>query len=507
MARPETDRSNTLVVFAGLLLAMFISALDQTIMATALPTIAGDLGGLSQLTWVVTVYVLAAAATTPVWGKLSDQFGRKGLLQAAIATFLVGSVLSGIATSIGELIAFRALQGIGGGGLMTLAMATVGDIVSPRERGRYQGYIQSVFVLASVAGPLLGGVFVDHLSWRWVFYLNVPIGAVALTLLRQQPAVVAHRREARIDVLGAGLLAAAISAGMLVTVWGGDRYAWGSPELLGLAAVALALLGAFVWQEHRAAEPVLPLRLFRDRVFVVVGIGAFLATLSLFAAIVFMPLFFQLVTGATATTSGLLIIPMLLTSTISTIASGRIMARTGRYKIFPVIGFAIMCLGLALLSTVDASSGRGPAIAYLCVFGLGFGSVTQVLVVAIQNTVDRREIGTATASVNLFRAIGGSLGVAVYGAVFAGGMRHWLPRRLGDHLPAGVDAHGIQTSPDHIRALPAGVQHGIAQSVADALHLVFLTAAPVAAAGFLVVLYLRERPLRRDSAPSRKESS
>ncbi|HZE50997.1 MAG TPA: MDR family MFS transporter [Jatrophihabitantaceae bacterium] len=507
MARPETDRSNTLVVFAGLLLAMFISALDQTIMATALPTIAGDLGGLSQLTWVVTVYVLAAAATTPVWGKLSDQFGRKGLLQAAIATFLVGSVLSGIATSIGELIAFRALQGIGGGGLMTLAMATVGDIVSPRERGRYQGYIQSVFVLASVAGPLLGGVFVDHLSWRWVFYLNVPIGAVALTLLRHQPAVVAHRREARIDVLGAGLLAAAISAGMLVTVWGGDRYAWGSPELLGLAAVALALLGAFVWQEHRAAEPVLPLRLFRDRVFVVVGIGAFLATLSLFAAIVFMPLFFQLVTGATATTSGLLIIPMLLTSTISTIASGRIMARTGRYKIFPVIGFAIMCLGLALLSTVDASSGRGPAIAYLCVFGLGFGSVTQVLVVAIQNTVDRREIGTATASVNLFRAIGGSLGVAVYGAVFAGGMRHWLPRRLGDHLPDGVDAHGIQTSPDHIRALPAGVQHGIAQSVADALHLVFLTAAPVAAAGFLVVLYLRERPLRRDSAPSRKESS
>jgi len=262
-----------------------------------------------------------------------------------------------------------------------------------------------------------------------------------------------------------------------------------------------------VWQEHRAAEPVLPLRLFRDRVFVVVGVGAFLATLSLFAAIVFMPLFFQLVTGATATTSGLLIIPMLLTSTISTIASGRIMARTGRYKIFPVIGFAIMCLGLALLSTVDASSGRGPAIAYLCVFGLGFGSVTQVLVVAIQNTVDRREIGTATASVNLFRAIGGSLGVAVYGAVFAGGMRHWLPRRLGDHLPDGVDAHGIQTSPDHIRALPAGVQHGIAQSVADALHLVFLTAAPVAAAGFLVVLYLRERPLRRDSAPSRKESS
>jgi EmrB/QacA subfamily drug resistance transporter len=485
-------RRDTLVVFAGLLLAMFIAALDQTITATALPTIAGDLGGLSQLTWVVTVYVLAAAATTPGWGKLSDQFGRRGLLRAAIATFLVGSALCGIAQNIGELIAFRAAQGMGAGGIMTLAMATVGDLVSPRERGRYQGYIQSVFVLASVAGPLLGGVFVDDVSWRWVFYINVPIGAAALTLLRRQPAAPAGR-SARVDYVGAALLAAAVSAVLLVTVWGGDRYAWGSAEILGPVVAALVLLAGFIWQERRAAEPVLPLQLFRDRVFVVVSIGAFLATLSLFAAIVFMPLFFQFVTGATATTSGLLLIPMLLASTASTIGSGRIMTRTGRYKIFPVIGFAIMCLGLGLLSTVP-SSGRGLAVAYLVVFGLGFGLTTQVLVVAIQNAVDRREIGTATASVNLFRALGGSLGVAIYGAVFAAGLRHWLPR----HVPggaAGVDAHGIQASPDHIRALPAAVQHGISLSVADALHAVFLTATPVAALGFLVVLFLRERPL------------
>jgi predicted MFS family arabinose efflux permease len=290
------------------------------------------------------------------------------------------------------------------------------------------------------------------------------------------------------------LLATAVTSGLLVTVWGGDRYAWGSPQLLGLIALTGALLVAFVRREQRAPDPVLPLRLLRDRSFVVVGIGAFLATLSLFAAIVFLPLFFQLVTGATATTSGLLIIPMLLTSTLSTVASGRIMARTGRYKIFPVLGFAIMCLGLALLSTVDSS--RGAAVAYLAVFGLGFGLVTQVLIVAIQNAVDRRELGTATASVNLFRAVGGSLGVAVYGALFAAGLRHWLPRKLGGQAPAGVDAHGIQTSPGHIQALPVAVQHGIADSVADALHTVFLVAAPIAAVGFLVVLFLPERPLR-----------
>ena len=490
-------RRRTMLVFAGLLLAMLIGALDQTIMATALPTIAGDLGGLSQLTWVVTVYVLAAAASTPVWGKVSDQFGRKGLLRGAILVFLAGSVLSGVAQSIAALIAFRSLQGIGAGGMMTLAMATVGDIVAPRERGRYQGYIQSVFILASVVGPLLGGVLVDHLSWRWAFYINVPIGAGALLLLRNQPRVTAKRESTSIDVLGAVLLAAAVTSGLLVTVWGGDRYAWSSAQILGLTLGALALLGAFIWQERRAAEPVLPLRLFRDRVFVIVSIALFFATLSLFAAIVFTPLFLQIVTGATATVSGLLVLPLLLTSAASTIVSGRIMTRTGRYKIFPVIGFALMSVGLALLATLGVSSGRALAMAYLAVFGLGFGMVTQVLVVAIQNTVDRREIGTATASANLFRALGGSVGVAAYGAIFAAGLRHWLPRRLSGQTPPGVDAHGIQTSPDRIHSLAASVQHGVAQAVADALHGVFVVAAPIAAAGFVVVLLLRERPLRQ----------
>ncbi len=493
------SQRQVLLVFGGLLLGMFIGALDQTIMATALPTIAGDLGGLSQLSWVVTVYVLGAAASTPIWGKVSDLYGRRDLLRASIVVFLVGSALSGLSHSIGELIAFRALQGIGAGGVMTLAMATVGDIVSPRERGRYQGYIQTVFVLASVAGPLLGGLFVDHLSWRWAFYANLPIGAVALALLSAYLHLPAERRPGRIDFLGAGLLAAAVSSSLLVTVWAGDRYAWRSPQILGLATVALALFGAFVWQERRAPEPVLPLRLFRDRVLVVVSAALFIATLSLFAALVFMPLFLQIVTGTSATQSGLLVLPLLLASTLSTVASGRVMASTGRYKVFPVVGLALMSLGLLLLSRLGATSSRGTAALFMVVFGLGFGMVTQVLVVAIQNAVDRREIGTATASANLFRAVGGSVGVAIYGAVFANGLRHWLPLTLPGRLPAGVDPHGIQASPGRIHAFPAAVQHGIAQAVANSLHDVFLVAASIALAGFLVVLFLRERPLRGPS--------
>ena len=497
----------TRLAFGGLLLGMFLAALDQTIMATALPTIAGDLGGLSQLSWVVTVYVLGAAASTPIWGKVSDLYGRKGLLQASIVIFLAGSALSGLAHGIGELIAFRALQGIGAGGVMTLAMATVGDIVSPRERGRYQGYIQTVFVLASVAGPLLGGLFIDHLSWRWVFYANLPIGALALAVLSAYLHVPVERGSGRIDLLGAGLLAAAVSSSLLVTVWGGDRYAWRSPQIIGLAAGALALFAAFVWQERRAPEPVLPLRLFHDRVFVVVSAALFIATLSLFAAIVFMPLFLQIVTGASATQSGLLVLPLLLASTLSTIVSGRIMARTGRYKVFPIAGLALMSLGLLLLSRLGATSGRGTATLYMVVFGLGFGMVTQVLVVAIQNAVDRREIGTATASANLVRALGGSVGVAVYGAVFAGGLRHWLPLRLPRSLPAGIDPRGIQASPGQIHAFPTAVQHGIAQAVADSLHAVFLVAAPIALAGLLMVVFLHERPLRGPAQGQRPEPS
>jgi EmrB/QacA subfamily drug resistance transporter len=489
------------VAFGGLLVAMFIGALDQTIMATALPTIAGQLGGLTELSWVVTAYVLAAAASTPLWGKASDLLGRKRLLAAAIVVFVGFSALSGTAQTIGWLIAFRALQGIGAGGVMTLATAGVADLVAPRERGRYQGYIQLTFLLASLAGPLLGGVFVDQLSWRWAFYVNVPIGTLALTLVALYLPASALRREARLDYPGAALLASLIAGIMLIATWGGSQYGWDSPEILGLIAGAIALLAAFVARERAAAEPVLPLRLFRDRVFTVVSAGAFIATLSLFAAIVFLPVFLQLVTGASATHSGLLILPLLGASALTTIAAGRVMTRTGRYKVFPVIGLAGMSAGLLLFSTLGASGSRLTAALFMVVFGAGFGMVTQILMVAIQNAVSPQEIGTATAAANLFRALGGSVGVAIYGAVFASGLRHWLPLELHGHVPHGITAVGIQSTPGRIHALASNVQYAIAHAVGNSLHDVFLVAAPIALAGLLIVLLLREQPLRGRGQP------
>ena len=494
-----------MLAFGGLLVAMFIAALDQTIMSTALPTIAGDLGGLSDLPWVVTVYVLGAAASTPLWGKASDLYGRKGLLRAGVVIFIGFSALSGAAQSIAELIVFRALQGIGAGGVMTLAMATVGDLVPPRERGRYQGYIQLTFLLASLAGPLLGGLFVDQLSWRWAFYVNVPFGVLALVVLSAYLPASARRDAVSIDYAGAALLAGAVVATLLIANWGGNQYAWGSAQILGLIAAAVVLLVAFLWREHTAAEPVLPLRLFRDRVFVTVSAALFVATLSLFAAIVFLPLFLQLVTGASATGSGLLMLPLLLASALSTAAAGQVMARTGRYKVFPVAGLAAMSIGLLLFSTLGAGGSRVSAAAFTLVFGIGFGMVSQILVVAIQNAVEPREIGTATAAANLFRALGGSVGVAVFGAIFTAGLRHWLPRELGGRVPHGVSATGIQSTPGHIHSLPPTLQHAIAHAVGHSLHNVFLVAAPIALVGFLVVLSLRELPLRgRGPAPTPK---
>src|SRR3954447_26759585 len=375
------SRKQFVLTFAGLLLAMLLASLDQTIVSTALPTIVGDLGGLDQLSWVVTAYLLTATVSTPVWGRVSDLHGRKALFQASLAVFLLGSALSGVAGSIGELIGFRALQGLGAGGLMTLAMAIVADIVPPRERGRYQGYIQLVFVLASIAGPLLGGLFTDQASWRWVFYINLPVGAVALTLIvtRLELPAVPHGRP-QIDWAGAALLAAAITGALLVTAWGGRTYPWSSAPLLLTAAGALAALIAFVAVERRAAEPILPPRLFADPTFVLVSAVLFLTGCAFFAAIVFVPLFLQLVTGASATQSGLLALPLLLAAAASTTLTGRAIARTGRPERFPPAGLALMTAALGLLATLSATSSRGTLIAFLVVFGTGFGMVTQVLV-------------------------------------------------------------------------------------------------------------------------------
>jgi EmrB/QacA subfamily drug resistance transporter len=474
---PSTEHSHrqVMLTFAGLLLAMLLASLDQTIVSTALPTIVGDLGGLDQLSWLVAAYILAATVSMPIWGRVSDLYGRKRLFQAAIVVFLAGSAASGAAQSLGELITFRALQGLGAGGLMTLAMAIVGEIISPRERGRYQGYIQMVFVVASVAGPLLGGLFADHLSWRWVFYVNLPIGAVALAVISATLTHQPTERRPRIDYLGAALLAGSISSILLVTTWGGQQYAWGSPEVVALSVGAVALLGTFLIQERRTTEPILPLRLFRDPVFGVVSAVVALTTCAFFAAVVFVPLFLQAVTGASATQSGLLLLPMLLAATTSTAVAGRLMSKTGRYKAFPVIGLSMMTIGLLLLSRLGASSSQATVAAFSALFGLGFGMVSQILMVAIQNSVDRRDLGIATASANLFRALGGSVGVAVFGAVLTG--------RLGGDSAAAT-------------SLPPTVSQGLAESIAHALQGVFLVAAPIAALGLVVVLFLREVPLR-----------
>jgi len=478
------------LVFAGLMSGVLLAALDQTIVATALPTIVGDLGGLAHLSWVVTAYLLASTTSTPLYGKISDLYGRKTVFQAAIVIFLVGSALSGLAQSMGQLIAFRAVQGLGAGGLMALAIAIIGDVVSPRERGRYQGYIGAVFAVASVAGPLLGGFFVDHLTWRWAFYVNLPVGVAALLVTSVALDLPFRRTGHTVDYLGAALLVAGVTCVLLVTVWGGDRYEWGSPTILGLAAMGALLLGAFAVQEQRTSEPVLPPRLFRDPVFRVATATLFLIGVAMFGAIVFLPLFLQVVVGASATSSGLLLLPLMAGIVASSVVVGRVISRTGRYRWYPVAGTALMTIAMGLLATMDANTSRTTASWYVAVLGVGLGTVMPVMILAVQNAVDQRDLGTATSAATFSRSMGGSFGVALFGAVLASRLAHQLP---------GVDPEALQASPSQLRALPPAAHQLVVEAVAQSLHVVFLAAIPVALAAFLVVLFLRERPLRESA--------
>ncbi|HVW17546.1 MAG TPA: MDR family MFS transporter [Solirubrobacteraceae bacterium] len=485
------------VIFGALMLVLLLASLDQTIVSTALPTIVGDLGGVEHLSWVVTAYLLASTVAGPLYGKLGDLYGRKQVLQAAIAIFLAGSALSGASTSMSELIAFRALQGLGGGGLMVVTIAVVGDIVPPRERGRYQGLFGAVFGVSTVIGPLLGGFFVDSLSWRWIFYVNLPLGAIALAVIgsvfRSRSRTVRHR----VDYLGAVLLATGLTGVVLYTSLGGGTHPWGAPGMVATIVAGVALLVAFALYECRASEPLVPPVLFRNEIFSVVNAVSFVVGLALFGAVTFMPLYLQTVKGHAPTASGLLMTPMMAGVLTTSILSGRTISRIGRYRAFPICGTAIVAVGLYLLSHLGVDTSPGVAALYMIVVGLGLGMVMQVLVLAAQNAVDFEHIGVASSTVTLFRSVGGSIGVAVFGAIFA----TRLTSRLADLLPPGTKVPAA-ANPEVVKALPARVHDVYVAAVASALHPIFVVAAAVAAVGFLLSLALREVPLRATSRVS-----
>ncbi|MEV6973371.1 MDR family MFS transporter [Kitasatospora sp. NPDC093806] len=506
--QPPATAANLWVPIGALLLAMLLAALDQTIVSTALPTIVSDLGGLEHLSWVVTAYMLASTAATPLWGKLGDMYGRKVFFQASIVIFLLGSVLCGIAQNMGELIAFRALQGLGGGGLIVLSQAIVGDLVAPRDRGKYQGVFGAVFGVTSVLGPLLGGLFVDNLSWRWVFYINLPIGVVALAVIAAVLRGNEVRRRHRIDYPGTVLIAAVATCLVLMTSLGGTTWAWNSWQIVGLGVLGVALLLVFVQVERAAAEPVLPLRLFRSRTFSLVAVISFVVGFAMFGALTYLPTFLQVVMKVSPTMSGIHMLPMVLGMLVTSIGSGQIVSRTGHYRSFPIAGTAVTTVGLLLLSRLDEHSSTFEMSCYFLVFGLGLGLVMQVLVLIVQNSVGYQDLGVATAGATFFRSIGASFGVSIFGTIFASGLNDRLRDALaGVPLPPGFSPEAITSDPRVIDRLPAAAQAGILHAYAESITRVFLYAVPVAAVAFVLSLLLREQKLRTTvTAPDLGES-
>jgi EmrB/QacA subfamily drug resistance transporter len=477
-------------VFAGIMTGIALSALDTNIVGVALPTIVGDLGGLSQIAWVGTAYLLTSTAATPLFGKLSDLYGRRELFQVAIATFVAGSLACGLSRTMLQLVVARGLQGVGGGGLMAMSFVIIGDVVPPRERGRYVGLITSVFALCSVAGPLIGGFFVDHLTWRWIFVINVPLGVVAMVVTSSALRLPFTRRQHRVDFLGAALLIAAVTSLILMATWAGEgKYSWGSPVTIGLGGASLVLGGVFVWWETKAAEPIVPMRLFDNEIVRVIVPMMITMGSMMFGASSFLPLFLQAVDGVSATQSGLLLLPLMVGVTIASISTGRVTAITGRYKVWPIVGTALAVIGTILLATglTPDTSRAYVGVAMLCI-GLGFGCTMPTATLAVQNSVHWRDLGVASALVSFFRSLGGAVGLAVYGAVFNARI-----------TSSGIDERLLQ-APSQIQDLPPSTRDPVITALADAVQFLFVVSVPVVAVAFALSWFVKEIPLRETSA-------
>jgi EmrB/QacA subfamily drug resistance transporter len=484
------------VVFIGLMAGMLLASLDQTVVSTAMPTIVGELGGLQHLSWVITAYLLTSTSSMLLYGKLSDLYGRKLLFQAAIGIFLVGSILSGLAQNMIQLILSRGVQGLGAGGIMIMSQAIIGDIVAPRERGRYQGYLGSVFGVSAVAGPLIGGFFTDHLTWRWVFYINIPVGIAALIITSVILRLPFHKLSHHVDYLGAALMVSGISALLLLTSWGGVEYAWDSPTIIGLGAAGVILLGIFLFQEGRAVEPLLPLRLFRDKIFSVGSSIQFVVGLAMFGAVAYLPIYFQVVRGTSATMSGLRLFPLMGGFVVTSIMAGRTISKIGRYRLFPIIGTAVMIVGTYLLSRLNIETTAWVAAAYMLPLGIGLGMVMQVIVLAVQNSAQRRDLGAATAGVNLFRSLGSAFGIAIFGSILNNRLTYELTQTIPASALGQFSRRTLTASPGQLKALPPDIHAGVVHAFSNSLHTVFISAVPVIVVAFLVSWLLREIPLR-----------